>query len=222
MSDEDSDFLRLIEAVIFAAGAPISERTLAEYLPPGTALAPLLARLGARYRDRGITLERHGGGWAFRTAPDLADKLRLEQPRDRKLSRAAVETLAIIAYHQPVTRGEIEEIRGVALSKGTLDVLFAAGWIHPRGRRQSPGRPLTWGTTDGFLDHFGLASLADLPSLADLRAAGLLDLSPTAGAYANRAGLSGPPVDLSPGPAGAEDEPEDGLDAFEAALTAEE
>jgi len=223
-ASDPGDSLRLIEAVIFASGEPVGERALASYLPAGTELAPLLAALSAQYRGRGIVLERHGGGWAFRTAADLAGRLALEQTRERKLSRAAVETLAIIAYHQPVTRPEIEEIRGVALSKGTLDVLFAAGWIHPRGRRQTPGRPLTWGTTDAFLDHFGLGSLADLPGVAELRAAGLLDLSPAAGAYANRAGATGPLVDLLPEAAGPVEDAADegGLDAFEAALATED
>ncbi|MFD2232381.1 SMC-Scp complex subunit ScpB [Phaeospirillum tilakii] len=219
--EPDDDSLRLLEAVIFASGEPVAERALALYLPPGTALAPLLERLRRDYQARGIVLERAGQGWAFRTAPDLAGRLTLEQPRERKLSRAAVETLAIIAYHQPVTRAEIEEIRGVALSKGTLDVLFAAGWIHPRGRRQTPGRPLTWGTTDSFLDHFGLGSLDELPGLAELRAAGLLDLAPGAGAYANRGGLGGPAADLLPEPAATEQDIA-ALDAFEAGLASED
>ncbi len=183
----DPAHLRLIEALIFASAEPVSERAMAERLPDGIDLAALLGELEGHYAVRGFHLVRRGQGWAFRTAPDLAEALRIERDQERKLSRAAVETLAIIAYHQPVTRSEIEEIRGVALSKGTLDTLFAAGWISPKGRRRSPGRPLTWGTTDGFLDHFALSSLDDLPGVKELEAAGLLDSRAAAGAYSNRA-----------------------------------
>jgi len=194
----DPDLLRLLEAVIFASGEPVSERALAAHLPEGTNLSRLLHELEGLYAGRGISLVRRGQGWAFRTAADLAGRLRIERAQERRLSRATVETLAIIAYHQPVTRAEIEEVRGVALSKGTLDILFAAGWIRPRGRRATPGRPLTWGTTDSFLDHFGLESISDLPGIKDLEAAGLLDPNASAGAYGNRAFAGGALIDTLP------------------------
>ena len=194
----DPDQLRLVEAVIFASAEPVSENALAERLPEGCDVARLLAELERHYAARGITLVRRGQGWAFRTAADLADTLKIERTQERKLSRAAVETLAIIAYHQPVTRAEVEEIRGVALSKGTLDILFAAGWVRPKGRRRSPGRPLTWGTSDGFLDHFGLESLDDLPGIKELEAVGLLDARAAAGAYGNRAVDGDRMVDTGP------------------------
>jgi segregation and condensation protein B len=172
--------LRLFEALLFAAAEPLSEQALCARLGPEADLAELLGALAERYEGRGVNLVRLAGGWAFRTAPDLAEALRVERPTSRKLSRAAVETLAVVAYHQPVTRAEIEEIRGVGLAKGTLDTLIEAGWVRPRGRRISPGRPLLWVTTPGFLAHFGLDSLADLPAIDELRAAGLLDLTPPA------------------------------------------
>ncbi|MBP2307275.1 SMC-Scp complex subunit ScpB [Azospirillum melinis] len=168
--------LRLLEALLFASTEPLDEETLAGRIGPEVGL--LLEELRAHYAPRGVTLVRTGGGWAFRTAVDLAPELRREEEVSRKLSRAAIETLAIIAYHQPVTRGEIESIRGVATSKGTLDLLMEHGWIRPGKRRETPGRPLTWITTDHFLDHFGLETLRDLPSVDDLRAAGLLDSRP--------------------------------------------
>ncbi len=170
--------LRLLEALIFASADPLDERTLAERLGSGSDLVRLLAELKQDYAGRGIDLVSTAGRWSFRTAPDLAEKLRVDAEVQRKLSRATVETLAIIAYHQPVTRAEIESIRGVATSKGTLDILMEAGWVRPGKRRESPGRPLTWITTDGFLDHFGLESLRDLPNLEDLKASGLLDSRP--------------------------------------------
>ena len=172
--------LRLFEALLFAAAEPLSEQALCARLGPEADLAELLGALAERYEGRGVNLVRLAGGWAFRTAPDLAEALRVERPTSRKLSRAAVETLAVVAYHQPVTRAEIEEIRGVGLAKGTLDTLIEAGWVRPRGRRISPGRPLLWVTTPGFLAHFGLDSLADLPAVDELRSAGLLDLTPPA------------------------------------------
>jgi segregation and condensation protein B len=172
--------LRLVEALLFAAAEPLTEAALLSRLAPETDLRGLLGALAERYQGRGVNLVRLAGGWIFRTAPDLADKLRAERPVFRKLSRAAVETLAVVAYHQPVTRAEIEEIRGVGLGQGTLDILIEAGWVRPRGRRMSPGRPLLWVTTPVFLAHFGLDSLADLPALEELRAAGLLDLAPPA------------------------------------------
>ncbi len=172
--------LRLVEALLFAAAEPLTEEALRARLGPEADLPELLRALAANFEGRGVNLVRLAGGWAFRTAPDLAEALRVERPVSRKLSRAAVETLAVVAYHQPVTRAEIEEIRGVGLAKGTLDTLLEAGWVRPRGRRISPGRPLLWVTTPGFLAHFGLDSLADLPAADELRAAGLLDLAPPA------------------------------------------
>lgn len=183
----DPQMLRMVEALVFAATEPVGEAVIASRLPEGTDVPALLEELQTHYAARGFVLVRRGQGWAFRTAPDLAEELKVEQTQERRLSRAAVETLAIIAYHQPVTRAEIEEIRGVALSKGTLDILFAAGWVRPKGRRRTPGRPLTWGTSEAFLDHFGLTSLDDLPGIKELEAAGLLDARAASGAYGNRA-----------------------------------
>lgn len=183
----EPEHLRLVEAMLFASREPLDERSLAEKLPEGTDVAAVLVELQSQYAGRGVNLMRRDRKWAFRTAPDLAGQLAIEQTQTRRLSRAAIEVLAIIAYNQPITRAEIEEVRGVALSKGTLDLLFEAGWIRPRGRRRSPGKPLQWGTTDGFLDHFGLEGLDDLPSLKELKAAGLLDTRPAADAYGNRA-----------------------------------
>jgi segregation and condensation protein B len=173
-----SDQLRLLEALLFASPAPLSEAELVERLGLETDVAALLQELGANYAERGINLVRLAGGWTFRTAPDLAPFLVNERAVSRKLSRAAVEILAIIAYHQPVTRAEIEAIRGVALARGTLDRLLESGWVQPRGRRDSPGRPLTWTTTPAFLAHFGLNDVTELPGVDELRAAGLLDLGP--------------------------------------------
>jgi segregation and condensation protein B len=170
--------LRLVEALLFAAGEPLSEAALAHRLGDDADAPALLRELAEHYDGRGVNLVPLAGGWAFRTAPDLAPHLRIERPVARKLSRAAVETLAVIAYHQPVTRAEIEEVRGVALGKGTLDTLMEAGWVRPKGRRMTPGRPLLWVTTKGFLAHFGLDTLGDLPAIDELRAAGLIDLTP--------------------------------------------
>lgn len=168
--------LRLLEALLFASADPLDEETLAGRIGPET--GGLLEELRTHYAPRGVNLVRTGAGWSFRTAADLAPLLRQEEEVSKKLSRAAIETLSIVAYHQPVTRAEIEAIRGVATSKGTLDILMEHGWIRPGRRRETPGRPLTWVTTDHFLDHFGLESLRDLPSVEDLRAAGLLDSRP--------------------------------------------
>lgn len=167
--------LRLIEAVLFAAPEPVDEKALAKRLPPGADVRASLKRLALEYAPRGVNLVRIGNAWAFRTANDLAWLLTHEAVEPKKLSRAAIETLAIVAYHQPVTRAEIEEIRGVAVAKGTLDVLLETGWIRPRGRRKAPGRPLTFGTTEAFLSHFGLEQLSDLPGLDELKGAGLFD-----------------------------------------------
>jgi segregation and condensation protein B len=167
--------LRLIEALLFAAGEPLDEKTLRSRLPEGVDIAAAMRRLQAEYAPRGVNLMRIAGRWTFRTANDLAWLLARESVEPKKLSRAANETLAIIAYHQPVTRAEIEEIRGVTVSKGTLDVLMETGWIRPRGRRKAPGRPLTFGTTQAFLEHFGLEAIGDLPGLDELKGTGLLD-----------------------------------------------
>ncbi|MEA2781551.1 MAG: segregation and condensation protein [Rhodospirillaceae bacterium] len=175
MSEDRFQLLRLLEAVLFASAEPIGEKTLAARLPEGADLPGLLQELAGLYANRGVHLIQIEDSWAFRTAPDMAERLQTETQVVRKLTRAAIETLAIVAYHQPVTRAEIEEIRGVALSRGTLDSLLEAGWIRPKGRRQTPGRPVTWVTTDAFLDHFGLESCDALPGVEELRAAGLLD-----------------------------------------------
>jgi segregation and condensation protein B len=167
--------LRLLEALLFAASEPLDEKTLAQRLPAGTDVRAALRRLQAEYAPRGVNLVHIGGKWTFRTANDLAWLLTHESVEPKKLSRAAIETLAIIAYHQPVTRHEIEEIRGISAAKGTLDVLLETGWIRPRGRRKAPGRPLTYGTTEAFLSHFGLEALSDLPGLDELKGSGLLE-----------------------------------------------
>ncbi len=175
MTADRFELLRRLEAMLFASAEPLADTELAARLPEGTDLAGLIDELRGHYAGRGVNLVRRGKGWAFRTAPDVAPFLKLERTIPRKLSRAAVETMAIIAYQQPVTRAEIEEIRGVALSRGTLDILLEAGWIKPKGRRRVAGRPVTWGTTEAFLDHFGLESLDALPGVDELKAAGLLD-----------------------------------------------
>jgi segregation and condensation protein B len=167
--------LRMLEALLFASVEPLPEAEIASRLPEHVDVPSLLVELQTAYAGRGVNLRRSEGRWAFRTADDLAFLLNREVVDQKKLSRAALETLAIIAYHQPVTRAEIEDIRGVAISKGTLDVLLEAGWVRLRGRRQTPGRPVTFGTTPGFLDHFGLGEIGDLPGFAELKAAGLLD-----------------------------------------------
>ncbi|UYN93918.1 MAG: SMC-Scp complex subunit ScpB [Enhydrobacter sp.] len=174
-SPDHAQHLRLLEALIFAGTQALDEKDLADRLPNDADVPRLLADLGEMYAGRGVNLVKVAGGYAFRTAPDLSEKLKIERPVTRKLSRAAIETLAIIAYHQPVTRTEIEQVRGVGLSKGTLDLLFEQNWIRPMGRRRAPGKPVTWGTTDFFLEHFGLPSLDDLPGNEELKAAGLLD-----------------------------------------------
>lgn len=176
MSDERFQQIRLLEAMIFAAAEPVPETGLAARLPDGTDVAGLLQELSGLYANRGVNLVHVDGKWAFRTAADLGPRLRIEQKVHRRLSRAALETLAVVAYHQPVTRAEIEEVRGVALSRGTLDTLLEIGWVRPKGRRRTPGRPVTWVTSDTFLDHFGLETVDALPGVEELRAAGLLDV----------------------------------------------
>ena len=172
---ETEQALRLLEALLFAASEPNDIETLRERMPEGSDVNALIARLTRDYAGRGINLVRVANRWRFQTAPDLEHHLTDIKEAPRKLSRAALETLAIIAYHQPVTRAEIEDVRGVAVSKGTLDVLMELSWIRIRGRRRTPGRPVTYGTTEEFLAHFNLEQVTDLPGREDLKAAGLLD-----------------------------------------------
>lgn len=169
------DPIRAVEAALFAAEEPLTSAELTQHIGPGHNVGSLLARLAQDYAGRGVNLVERGGRWHFQTAADLAHILRREREEPRKLSRAGMETLAIIAYHEPVSRAEIEAIRGVQVAKGTLDVLMEAGWVRPAGRRDVPGRPLIYATTGEFLSHFGLSSRRDLPGIDDLRAAGLLD-----------------------------------------------
>ncbi|WP_018698345.1 SMC-Scp complex subunit ScpB [Amorphus coralli] len=180
-SRERREHLRMLEAMLFASAEPLTEAVMAERMPRGAEIASLLEDLQHVYASRGVNVVQVAGGWAFRTADDLAFLLSREAVEPRKLSRAALETLAIIAYHQPVTRAEIEEVRGVSTSKGTLDVLLETGWIRMRGRRRSPGRPVTYGTTPAFLDHFNLQAVDDLPGLDELKGAGLLEGTPPPG-----------------------------------------
>ena len=183
MTKIERQSLRLLEAVLFAAAEPLSEKQLVARLPEGADLKGLLAALQSYYEGRGVELVRRGKSWCFRTADDIRPMLEREIDVPRKLSRAAIETLAIVAYHQPITRAEIEEVRGVSLSKGTLDVLMEAGWIKPGKRRETPGRPTTWKTTDDFLDYFGLEDVRDLPGIKELKAAGLLESGAAINAY---------------------------------------
>jgi len=171
----DPEALRIAEALVFAAAEPLDEATIASRLPEGADVSAIMAELQRVYSGRGVNLVRVARKWTFRTAADLSWLLSREDREQKKLSRAAIETLAIIAYHQPVTRADIEDIRGVAVSKGALDVLMETGWIRMRGRRRSPGRPITYGTTQEFLIHFGLDTVGDLPGLDELKGAGLLD-----------------------------------------------
>jgi segregation and condensation protein B len=172
---ERAEELRILEALLFAAEEPLDEKTLAARLPTGIDLRALLAQLQKDYEARGVNLVRVAGKWTLRTSSDLAWLLTREAVVSRKLSRAAIETLSIVAYHQPVTRAEVEDIRGVSTSKGTLDVLLETGWVRLRGRRKAPGRPVTYGTTEAFLSHFGLEALGDLPGLDELKGAGLIE-----------------------------------------------
>lgn len=177
----EGEALRRLEALLFAAGRPLTEAELGARLGDEEHVPARLRQLQTVYANRGVNLVQVAEGWAFRTAPDLADLLAEERAQERRLSQAAMETLAIIAYHQPVTRAEIEEIRGVAVAKGTLDILIESGWVRLRGRRRVPGRPVTFGTTHAFLDHFSLSAISDLPGLDDLKGAGLLDGTPPSG-----------------------------------------
>jgi segregation and condensation protein B len=174
-STDRREKLRIVEALLFAASEPLDEAKLAQHFVEGEGVHALLEELQSIYAGRGVNLVRVAGKWAFRTAEDLSFLLEKQAIEQRRLSRAALETLAIIAYHQPVTRAEIEEIRGVSTSKGTIDVLLETGWIKLRGRRRAPGRPVTYGTTESFLEHFGFDQIQDLPGLNELRGAGLLD-----------------------------------------------
>ena len=178
MTEDNKDNIRVLEAVIFANSDPVSVEVLQSQLGEGVELMPLLQELKDTYAERGVNLAEIDGLWSFRTAIDLAEKMKITRHPRRKLPRAAAEVLAIIAYHQPVTRSEIESIRGVETSRGTLDILLELGWIRPGKRRETPGRPLTWNTTSDFLSHFNLASTNDLPGMDDLKAAGLLDARP--------------------------------------------
>tara|TARA_B100000676_G_scaffold85171_2_gene85234 strand:+ start:16857 stop:17498 length:642 start_codon:yes stop_codon:yes gene_type:complete len=175
MPSEDA---RLVEALLFASPQPLSEEEIATRFPADRDVPALLADLQNDYEGRGVEPVKVAGKWSFRTAGDLGDRLKIRVKRQRRMSRAALETLAIVAYHQPVTRAEIEEIRGVGLSRGTLDLLLEIGWIRPSGRRRVPGRPLQWRTNQQFLEHFGLDSLDDLPGRDEMKAAGLLDARP--------------------------------------------
>ncbi|HPF78200.1 MAG TPA: SMC-Scp complex subunit ScpB [Alphaproteobacteria bacterium] len=169
------DHMRMLEAIMFASAAPLSPQAILERMPSDADLNVLLPQLKANYEGRGVELVEIGGQWALRTAQDVGDALTIEKDVNKKMSKAALETMAIIAYHQPITRAEIENIRGVATHRGTLDILMEMGWVKPGRRRETPGRPLTWVTTTDFLDHFQLESLMDLPGLDDLKASGLLD-----------------------------------------------
>lgn len=169
-----AEAVRMAEAIVFASAEPVSRRALAARLPEGIDVAAVMEEVSRQYERRGVNLVRIGDAWAFRTAGDLAFLMSRDAVQQKKLSRAALEVLAIIAYHQPVTRAEIEEIRGVETSRGTLDMLLETGWVRMRGRRRTPGRPVTYGATDAFLDHFGLEEMRDLPGMDELKGAGLL------------------------------------------------
>ncbi len=188
MTQED---IRLVEAILFASANAIDASTIAERFPADReALIPnILEHLKEQYAARGVNLVQRDKRWAFRTAPDLGEQMKLEKEQPRKFTRSAMETMAVIAYHQPVTRAEIENIRGVATSPGALDTLMEAGWIKPGKRREVPGRPVTWLSTQAFLDHFGLERLADLPGMDELKAAGLLDKRPAIEAMPNTGDL---------------------------------
>ncbi len=200
MTQED---IRLVEAILFASANAVDVNTIAERFPADrVSLIPeILEHLREQYEVRGVNLVQRDKRWAFRTAPELAEQMKLEKEQPRKFTRSAMETMAVIAYHQPVTRAEIENIRGVATSPGALDTLMEAGWIKPGKRREVPGRPVTWLSTQAFLDHFGLERLADLPGMDELKAAGLLDKRPAIEAMPN-------PADLFDGPGDEEEDPQ--------------
>ena len=194
ISADTQGALRLLEAVLFASAEPLSIEVLQQQLGKDADVPALLAELQEHYQQHGVNLVEIDGQWSFRTAPDLASLMKITRRPRRKLPRATAEVLAIIAYHQPVTRSEIESIRGVETSKGTLDILLELGWIRPGKRRETPGRPLNWHTTSEFLSHFNIASLTDLPGLEDLKAAGLLDTRPVLGDIAREQEVSDSPV----------------------------
>lgn len=206
------EHLRILEAVLFAAVEPLDEASIAARLPNDADIPALLVDLSKAYAGRGVNVVKVGGKWTLRTAPDLAEKLKIERVAERRLSRAAHETLAIIAYHQPLTRSEVESIRGVAVNRGTLDVLLEAGWIKPGRRRNTPGRPTTWLTSEAFLSHFGLESLQDLPGVKELKAAGLLDTRPAVDVYTSRAPQEELPFESIEAAA---EEAEDGIEPLE-------
>ena len=206
------EHLRILEAVLFAAVEPLDEASIAARLPNDADIPALLVDLSKAYAGRGVNVVKVGGKWTLRTAPDLAEKLKIERVAERRLSRAAHETLAIIAYHQPLTRSEVESIRGVAVNRGTLDVLLEAGWIKPGRRRNTPGRPTTWLTSEAFLSHFGLESLQDLPGVKELKAAGLLDTRPAVDVYTSRAPQEELPYESIEAAA---EEAEDGIEPLE-------
>lgn len=181
MQQSNPEHLRMVEALLFAAGEPLDMKALGQQLPDNADVPALIAELQKIYELRGVNLVCVADKWQFRTASDLAFLLRKEQPEQKRLSRAAIETLAIVAYHQPVTRAEIEDIRGVMLSKGTIDALMEVGWVKIRGRKRTPGRPVTFGTTEAFLTHFGLESVSHLPGVDELKAAGFLEAIPPSG-----------------------------------------
>ena len=210
MSEDRRQHLRMLEAILFASSEPVGYEELCSRLPDGIDVEGLIQELQAAYAGRGVNLVRLAGKWAFRTAEDLAYLLQQEAVERRKLSRAAIETLSIIAYHQPTTRAEIEEIRGVSTSKGTIDVLLETGWVGLKGRRKTPGKPVTYGTTEAFLIHFGLEQISDLPGIEELKQTGLLDLSPQGGERA-RQGQLFDPMELADA-AENEDEPDPGDD----------
>ncbi len=198
---------RIAEALLFASSEPLSEEFLAERLPEGCDVRGVLDEIAALYEGRGVNLVRTAGKWLMRTAEDLSSHLAIERRIRRKPSNAAVETLAIIAYHQPVTRSEVEEIRGVSVSRGSFDLLLECGWIRPVGRRRTPGRPTTWGTTPAFLQEFGLDSVADLPGVEELKAAGLIDTRPASAVVAENPGRAADPEDGGEAGDGAEASP---------------
>ncbi|MCE9507087.1 MAG: SMC-Scp complex subunit ScpB [Alphaproteobacteria bacterium] len=194
------DDIRLVEAILFASASAVDERTIAERFPADRAvlIPEILEHLREQYAGRGVNLVQRDRRWALRTATDLGEQMKLEKEQPRKFTRAAMETMAIIAYHQPVTRAEIENIRGVATSPGALDTLMESGWIKPGKRREVPGRPVTWLSTQAFLDHFGLERLGDLPGMDELKAAGLLDKRPAIEAMPNPSDLFDAAVESDP------------------------
>jgi segregation and condensation protein B len=216
MTQQPNEQLNILEALLFASPQPLTPQAILERMPENADLAVLLPQLQANYNDRGIELVEINGAYAFRTAKSLAGALTIEKDVERRLSRAALETMAVIGYHQPITRAEIENIRGVATHKGTIDQLLEMGWIKPGKRRETPGRPLTWLTTNTFLDHFGLGSIMELPGLEDLKAAGLLDRRPAIDTVPDSKDLfDAPDVSAAEVLSGVKDNAEDEFDGYE-------